>query len=169
VVVLIVVSGCYIYGSLHQTTYRQYFPIHTALIASLLYIRDYGEPPRSVRDLIRTNCVEQESDDEHGFISPYMIWPTCKKNYFIRVHLSFPSHADELEVKNGRLIDKQTKADRYLAIIVPHDLIEVDQMKINVDIWKDWVKIERGEKVDWLEDIAVERQKYLSTHTQPSG
>lgn len=74
-----------------------------------------------------------------------------------------------MEVKNGRLIDKQTKADRYLAIIVPHDLIEVDQMKINVDIWKDWVKIERGEKVDWLEDIAVERQKYLSTHTQPSG
>lgn len=90
VVVLIVVSGCYIYGSLHQTTYRQYFPIHTALIASLLYIRDYGEPPRSVRDLIRTNCVEQESDDEHGFISPYMIWPTCKKTISYEFIFHFP-------------------------------------------------------------------------------
>jgi hypothetical protein len=156
VMALLAVAGCYIYGNLQHTVYRQYFPIQTALAASILYIHEYGEPPRSVSDLIRTKCVKQDGD---GFVNPYMFLPRCANKHFYKVHLSFPKRADELEIKDGRLIDKSSKADRYLAVIMPHDLIEVDQMKVSVDIWKDWVKLERGEKIDWLEAAAAERQK----------
>jgi hypothetical protein len=110
--------------------------------ATLMYIRNFGVPPRHFADLFNSGYLVKKGDliillSENGIHILGGPWDSVKN-----IRFSFPQHADDLEFKDGRLIEKATGSKKEL-LIGKNTVFEQDDIdKVNLYLWEKWRKLD---------------------------
>jgi len=133
-------------------------------VASLLYIRDTGNSPRDLDDLLEEKYLVEDTD--YGVTCGGGIHAHWK--YISKIQLGFSLKAEQLKLDHGRLVEKTFNQERFLVVMVPHTPYLVDLYTINKWIWERWVKIERGEPIneDWFKIKIQKTESNKSTATK---
>jgi hypothetical protein len=133
---------------IHERTYkdlRNARAITVAACASLMYLRQHGEPPKTVDDLLEGGLLRSNGQGEvfvPGFGAP------ARLDYVRRVRLSFPNTAESYELRGGVVVSKDSGRELVC--------VDIDGERANDRDWAYlWFCVANGRStgVDWLDEL----------------
>jgi hypothetical protein len=130
----------------HIKSIREYKALAAISEATLRYIQSYGIPPRTFTDLFNSGILKKH-DDYIVLISKEGVSISGGPWYIVgRVQFSFPQHVEDLEIKDGQLIEKAIGCKKDLVIMKSSVLWQWSIDRVNQSLWSRWQELEVQKK-----------------------
>jgi hypothetical protein len=158
--IIITIGTNFIFHFLFDAVYQK-IALESIGIGALIYIKDFGYPPKTIEDMLSRGYLERYSENVVSIPGHQSLhW-----RYVNKMQFNFPSKAGDYECKNGKLVDKKTGEERYLIKIFPRTNWYIDLGEINCWIWERWDKLEKGQIIqeDWYKTKIIKKENYPTT------
>jgi hypothetical protein len=130
----------------HIKCSKEYKGLAAITEATFRYIQSYEMPPRTFTDLFNSGILKKHNDyivlmSKEGVSISGGPWYIMGK-----VQFSFPQHVEDLEIKDGQLIEKATGYKKDLVIMKSSVLWQWSIDRVNQSLWEKWKEFEVQKK-----------------------